>query len=216
MLKLLQRIDPQGQNPSNSYIPEAYSLSTVGVYDGVRFLKQRQLDIYNEARLELMRALQFRMPKEKAALLGKGTVKETSGNPSAGVYTLPTDYFYIVGLDAGTGKEIYLIPSYQAPAVRRGRNPYKTESASVFFVYPEGLTLRSPNGATNFANSLTVTIWYYGLTQYVLTDVTGGSTVEAFDDIFITPLLEIAEAISLEMGREDLNKLVQLQVAGIE
>jgi hypothetical protein len=216
MLKLLQRIDPQGQNPSNSYIPESYSLSTVGVYDGERFLKQRQLDIYNEARLELMRALQFRMPKEKAAILGKGVVKEVSGSPSAGVYTLPADYFYISGLDAGTGKEIYLIPAHYAPAVKRGRNPYRTESASVFFVYPEGLTIKSPNGATYFANSVTVTVWYYGLSQYALSDVTGGSTVEAFDDIFIIPLLEIAEAISLEMGREELNKLIQVQIAGAE
>ncbi len=216
MLKLVHRIDPEGKNPSNSYIPEAYTLSTVGVYDGERFLKQRQLDIYNQARIELMRALQFKMPKEKAAIYGKGVIKEDSASPSGGVYNLPSDYFYIIGLDAGSGKEIYLVPSQYAAAVRRGGNPYKTESANVFFVYPEGATLRSPNGATYFANTLTVTVWYYGLTQYTLTDVTGGTTMEAFDDIFINALLEIAEAISLELGRQELLKVVEAQTAVLE
>lgn len=214
MLKLVNRIDPQGRDPANPTNPPVYFDATnIGVFNG-KFSAQRQLDIYNEARYELLRALQFTIPKDKLSVLAEGPVKVASPSSSAGAVALPSDYFAIANIECDSF-DIFLVPITMYRAIRKGKNPYRKESANVVFVCPQGRQLVSPNGATNFTNGTAVNIAYYSLSSFALTDVTNGTSVESLDDIYMTPLLEIAEAISLELGRVELNRVVQLQIAGI-
>ncbi len=213
MLKLVQRIDPY-YNPGGGGSPVAYDAAHVGVYDGTRFPKQRQLDIYNDARYELLSALQFKMPKDKLSIMAKGTLKEAPTiHPASGVITLPTDY-YAMGTIACPNIELYPVPGNFASQLNQW-NPYRKDSADQVFLLPSGKTLFALSGGGFLKDTFPIVLTYWSAAAFTLSDVTGGTTTETVDDIFFMALLEIAEAISNETNRQELNRVVELQIAGI-
>jgi hypothetical protein len=72
-------------------------------------------------------------------------------------------------------------------------------------------------GGTVTSNSVYISdyrFYYYGLGTFILTDATGGTTTETIDTRFHPALMEIAEAIALEMGQDEVLSLARTLTGG--
>lgn len=201
--------DLQGSAFVSAYISGGTAVGAlIGSVDGVKFTRQRLLDIYNESRLVAFKALENIYPKS--------LLKEHTGEISqefktldflAGVTTnLPSGIMKIESLTDSTGKQI-LVDVIEASVVRAGANPHYTESATNRFVFRINGKLQTVSGNTNVPDASTYELRYFGLTDFTLTDVTGNVTIETFNDRHHFSLIEISQSLALERSTQEVNAL---------
>lgn len=104
---------------------------------------------------------------------------------------------------------IHLVGPDRAQAIREGRPNY-TQSATNRHVWESGTTFVH---SSTFVTG-TVSIMYIGITDFTLANVLSGTTSETFADQHLPALLELAEAISLEMGGSELTSLADKLLGG--
>lgn len=142
MLKLQSIVDPYTKAGAE------ITAATIGTVDSDRFLKQRMLDIYNDARIALFQAMrstfdQERLTKEiSLAIVTTNIIFTATGD--SWVYTLPAGYMrfislsgrYLDGAVASTNLiPIILLDQTLLPIVREGTNPNFLQSATNRFVF---------------------------------------------------------------------------------
>lgn len=197
-LALALRIDP---NDSNGNV---FTVSTIGVNDGEKFVKQSLLDIYNEARFSLFRSMELVFSKLQISQLvpGIALIKEDL-EFALGVASKPTGFVRPISLNDAAGVVINILPPSMESVVRQGVVPVYKESDDNRFVFEEGTQLRSASGSTYIPDAKTYVLKYLGIAKYTLSDVTG-TTVEAFPDDWFLAIMEVAEAIANGLGIADV------------
>lgn len=201
------QFDLQGSTFTNVYVSGGSGTGAlVGSVDGGRFSRQRQLDIYNEARmLMLTQNLELNGKDATLKLIHGAVVADTSINFAGGVATIPTGFVQEILLNDPSGNKVSIIEARHIASVQN------VESASNKFVYKAGTQLKALS-TTYIANG-TYRIWYQGITDFVLSDVIGGTTVETIDEDMIPDLILIAEAVALEHGLVSPLELTRLLLA---
>ncbi len=208
ILKLLQRIDPKMKNGT---LVAVANISTWATDGGDQFTAQRIVDIYNEARMALANAIDRYYPKDMKAKAISGTLKKKSDLTFAsGVADKTTIAGYIKTerLFNNAGTQISVLP------VSEMQETEDLNSASNPIVYEYATSFAQKTVDTAIiANAANYVLWYYGVTTYVLSDVTGGTTVEEFNEDWIPVILQLAEAIASEQGSKVVNALAQQLVS---
>jgi len=201
LLKLALRVDP------TDYTTNAeFTSATIGVDPGESFSAQRLLDIYNESRMALYQALRTTLGREQlyndvGALVGKSS----SFTFAAGVATKPTGYVDFLSLFDAAGSQIFLLPPNLMDVVgTAGTGSYYKETATNRFIFESGNTFISLSGTTYVPNASTYVVNYLSVPLFALADVTGGTTIESFNDKYIPMLLDLAEAKCGEEGSLDV------------
>lgn len=196
MLRLALRVDPRTKAQVE------FVAGTIGTVAGNRFAAQRLLDIYNEARMALAGALRIMAPAEKKASTVQGNIqRKTNLTFTSGTAPIPTGLIEPIALRDVTGNDISILPGNILPLVSRN------ESATVRFVFWEATNFKSLPGSTAIPDAATYVLWYYGVTDFILTDVTGGATLETYNDDLLPRLLNIAARIANMQGNYDPQQL---------
>lgn len=199
VLKLALRVDPRTKAQVE------FVGATIGTVAGNRFAAQRLLDIYNEARVGLAGAIRVLMPPEKRATVISGLIlRSTSGAPStftSGVLTLPAGFIDHIALRTSADVDIPILPSSVLQIASRH------DAAANPFVFREGGTLKVLPGSTSVPDASDYEFWYYGVTDFTLTDVTNGTSLETYNDDLLPRLLNIAERIANAQGNYDPNAI---------
>lgn len=177
----------------------------VGSAPGQKYpVPQRLLDIYNEARWEVLRTLLGIFSQDERLLRLSGLIKtEANLTFAAGAASKPNGYILPVNLYKPDLSNPVSVVSLQYGAALR-----PLEGASNRFVVELGSQLKSLNGTT-YVDGAGWTLEYIGLTKFTLTDVFGNTTTEPFNDEFYPLLLEVAQAISLEIGSVQIGAMIR-------
>jgi hypothetical protein len=72
-------------------------------------------------------------------------------------------------------------------------------------------------GTTVTSNTVYISdyrFYYFGLATLILTDVTGGTTTESIDTRYHPALMDIGEAIAMEMGQNEVLALAKTLTGG--
>jgi len=180
----------------------------IGSVDGVKFTRQRLLDIYNEARLIAFKALENIYPKS--------LLKEHAGEISVDFQTLtfvggvttnlPSGIMKIESLTDNAGLQI-MVDVVDAAIVKTGANPHYKESSTNRFVFRIDGKLQTVSSDLFVIDAANYELRYYGLTDFVLSDVTGNVTTETFNDRHEFSLIEIGQMIALERSTQEVNAL---------
>jgi hypothetical protein len=198
MLLLALRVDPSDSNGT------AFTAATIGTTDGEKFPALRLLAIYNEARMALAQAISARMDeRSKSVAVSGNIVTNTTFQFTAGVATKPTGYIRAVNpfslLDVN-GKIVCIMPMESYALEKRQdsvQNPLVFEGGGSFMAVS---MLSVPNAST-------YVLRYYGVSDFVITDVTNGTTLETFNRDWEPGLIQLAEAIANEQGQVAVNEL---------
>jgi hypothetical protein len=195
LLEFVLRIDKIDEDGN------VFTTSTIGVKNG-QLTKQRQLDIYNRAREALYIALKetrfsTRLVEECGLLYSKTDLTFASG-----LATIPSDAMDVFSLTTYAGDRIYILPSpYE----------YLNDTGGIIkYVLKEGSTLRSPDTTTTCPNASNYILKYFKLPTYALSDVTGGTTLEAFDKKMHPYIIELACALQTSQGLADVSKFAKV------
>jgi hypothetical protein len=176
----------------------------IGSIDGSRFTRQRLLDVYNDARLNILAVIAETYPMHRKALEFSGTlVKITNLQFTTGVANKPTGYIAAVYLTDVNNNPIPVLPYSVAPMIRAN------ESSTIRFVLESGSTFVTLTGATNIPDASTYILVYYGLTNFTLAQVLDGTTTETLNDDLQTIIIEIAEAIANDVQQVSVNQLTK-------
>lgn len=179
----------------------------IGTVDGRQRTSIELLRDYSEARIVLARELMMAgvQPPNIGALVKSGSITFASG-----IATKPTDYLGFIAISNG----IELADPEWRGVIRKGDNPDFVESLTNRFIFEEGTTFKHLGG---FIANGVQTLDYYGLTEYTLSDVIDGFTVEQIPILYQGELLQIAELISRGAGAMEAsalaNKLLKLKAA---
>ena len=176
----------------------------VGSVDG-NFTRQRQLDIYNEARYAIFGVLEKVMTKESLTKAINGNVVTNSnfGTFSSGTVSKPSGYVRPIYLTDSNNIEIPIIPvTLVTPMIG-------LQTTTNRFVSEQGTTLTNPSGTTYISDGSGYKIAYYGITTYTLAQVLAGTVTEEFIEDYYFMLLEITEAIANAQGMVDVNSLAK-------
>jgi len=204
LFKLVERIDPRNK------LGVEFTAGTVGTTAGDKFTAQRQLDMYNDARFFLFGALRARMTKEQLTEIISGTmVVNSTFQFSSGVATKPAGYLEKVLLTDASGNPISILPQSAIPYVQS-----LEATTNNRFVFEVGNTFVDVNGSMSVPDASNYVLRYFGIQNFALSDVTGGTTTETFNDTWQILLIELAEAISMEMGNTDLMALITKYLTG--
>lgn len=205
MLKLVLRIDPIDSAGAD------YLISTVGVNAGTSLTAQRQLDIYNEARMTLASLVDRFIPDEtlRQRAVSGNIVRSTASQFASGIMSKPTGWVSSIALQTSTFLPISIVapealPRLQYQSLGSALNPWVIDTDTRFI---------DPTLGTNCPNASTYVFHYFGVSDFALSDVTGGATVETFNPRYLTLLLDIAESISLEQGSGQIDGIFAQFVA---
>lgn len=202
ILRLLARIDPTLKTGAEI---TSSNISTWSTSNGDKFTAQRIVDIYNDARFALASAVDLTYPDQRKSQVISGTItKNTSFQFASGSATKPTGFIKTERLTTSAYLQITVLPTamiQQTRALSSATNP---------IVYDYGTVLAQDVADTAIIpNASTYILWYYGITTYTVSDVTGGSTTEQFNDQFHPIIIELAVALATEMGNQQVNALAQ-------
>lgn len=176
----------------------------VGSVDGAAFARQRILDIYNQARMALFNALDGAMsPAQKIQAISGAIVQDTAFAFSSGLATKPTGFLQHIRLTTAAGVEVSVLPF---GLVRQLKN---RESATNPIVFDRGTVFESQNGSTYVSNASDYILTYFGVTNFTLANILGGSTVETFNENYYPVIIELAQAIAAEQGTVQINALAK-------
>lgn len=211
VLTLAVQNDPKDKNGNNFVASSPGSgQAAIGVTDGDRFTAQRLLDCYNQARFALFNALYNSLPssevsKKVSATFQSASITWTYSSPDT-TAPKPTGFLKLGALAIAGGVRAIVLPDNLIGEVRAAVNPHLTQSATTNVLAFEN--------TTNFlAPSVDVhgtgKIDYFGISNFALSDVTGGSTVEVFSTELEPLLIELASAICNEQGSAEVNALAK-------
>lgn len=177
--------------------------SLVGSVDGASFPRQRILDIYNQARFALYTAINNSYSREDKIKAISGTVvKKTDLQFSAGVANKPDGFMEALRLTDVSGEQITVLP------FSLFRQVGKLYAADNRMVFDNGAVLEAPSTSTVIMPNLsTYILYYYGITNFALSDILGGTVLETFNDRFYPSIIELAQAIAAEQGTLEVNAL---------
>ena len=192
MLKLALRVDPRTKAGLE------FAAGTIGTVAGNRFTALRLLDIYNEARIALAGALRIlAAPEMKASSVQGNVVRKTDLTFTTGAAPLPAGFIEPIVLRDVAGLDISILPGNILALISRN------ESATIRFVFWEGSNLKSLPGSSVIPDAATYVLWYYGVTDFIITDITGGVVYETYNDDLLPRLLNLAGRIANIQGNYD-------------
>lgn len=201
MAKLYQRIDPRASDGSE------ITPANVGTVDGEKFSAAKSLVIYNDARVALANAISIKLdPVSKKNAVANNVIRTTLTFGS-GAAPKPVGYVENISILTPANVIVSVLPSYLAGTLTyldTLQNPIVFEEATQFY---------SQSG-TSIVNGAGYIFRYFGITAFVGTDVTNGTTVETFQPIWEPMILELGEAIAIEQGLAEVNKLAMVLVGG--
>ena len=160
-----------------------------------------------------------------SGLVGVTAANNTEANPFWVITKTSSTQFSLNG-SAGTGSwdnggtvipvnttPITVLPPEYISLVRYGTNPYYTQTTSNIFAFEEGANYVSYG---NFIPEKLCKLRYYGITDLILADITGGTVTDIFVDDLKPLLVDIAVMIANEQGNIDTVSLVKnlLQMKG--
>lgn len=217
MLKFVQIVDPT-KNDGTKFTAST-SGSAIGSVDGARFTKERQLAIYNDARMALFNALETTKTIDELTELAFGALVinetitfATSGSDTAA--SKPTGFIKYISLLTTTGNyPAYLVPTSLIRDITANNGTYYSASATCPFVFESSSSFICPSGL-GFANASAGKLTYFKLNTLSLSDVTGGTTSEVFAPELEPMLMEIACAIANEQGNAEVLSLAKNLLGG--
>lgn len=179
----------------------------IGSVDG-NFTRQRLLDIYNDARFVLFGELKrSRTLHDLTEIINGNVVSSTTLAFSSGSANKPSGYIRSISLMDSSNVVIPILPaSWNAGLL-------SLQQAGNRFVNEIGSTLVSPTAGTYIADG-NYKLLYYGITNFTLAQVLDGTTTETYIEDFQYILLEIAEAIGLGKGLNEVQALTQKLLGG--
>ena len=208
LLKLQQRIDPYTKAGVE------ITAATIGTVDGDRFTKQRLLDIYNEARMVLFSVMRQTMSEEEfakniSALYLSASITFTFSTPDT-TAPKPAAFMKLETLMSATASlPVIIMPNEYLEAVQRSDTFYTQSVTDNLIGFEQGTNFLLP--AINAAG--TGKIYYYGITDWALSDITTGTATEKFSEEYIPVILQLAQAIANEQGSKQVNALA-MQLIG--
>lgn len=188
----------------------------VGAVDGDKFLAQRLLDVYNEARLALANGImKYQSPYERAITLSGFITRRADIDFTTGVASKPSGYLEIIG-DLYNNTDAVRIPVVPVQAEDHLRalegtyNPFVVETATQFV---------APGGASYIGDADDVEISYYAVTDWPLSDIfipyTGTTYREELFPIELEPLLiDVAVAIANQQGEQAIQSIIAASLGG--
>lgn len=194
LLKVVQIIDPRDTSDNLFALATSTGYTKVGTADG-KFTAQRQLDIYNDARMVAAYVISYKKGLRERQEASNNTIRKTDATFASGVLTKPSGYIYAKSLLDVNGKVISILPVDQIPYTKR------LDSLNNPVVYEETSVFRSENGAAYVPDAATYVLRYIGITPFVLSDVTGQVTVETFSTFYEPFLVQLAVAIAQQQGQ---------------
>lgn len=176
----------------------------VGAAPGQKYpVPQRLLDIYNEARFETLRSLLGIFPQGERLLRLSGLIKTATVAFVAGVGSKPTGYIIPVHLfQTNLSNPISILSAQFGSALR------DIEGTENRFVEEVGSQFKSRNGLTYIPDG-DYTLEYIGLDKFTLSNVFGNTVTDPFNDDFYTLILEVAQALSQEVGSIQIGALIR-------
>lgn len=184
----------------------------VGSVDGIRFTRQRLLDIYNEARFVLFNALYETKGSDElskyvygTALAANLTFAYSSPYTSAAI---PSGYMRLIGITAYNATRIIVLPNNLLPETLPASHPYYTTSATNLLAFQIGANFSICGDfhteAGDGSSSHYARLNYYGISPWTwITDVFPNTTVESFSPDVEPILIEIACALADEQSNAD-------------
>lgn len=221
VFRLALRVDPKTKT-GDKFVQSGAGAgqANIGAADGDRFQAARLVDIYNEARIALFQALEVQYPdKEELTRRIGGTVQHTEAltftlTGSISVATKPTGYIRFISAAKADKTPVILLGADKIGAVQQATNPYYTQSTTVIFVFDVGAQF--VHYGTQLTTASTYILTYVGISNFTVSDVTGGATMETVDDIYHPLLLELASAIANGQSNADVLKLAKTLASTVE
>ena len=207
MTELYQIIDARANDGSE------ITIANVGSVDGEKFTAAKALAIYNNARYALANAVAIRMdPFAKRQAISDNTVWNTTFAFASGVANKEAGYIEHKDLQTLAGIHVSVVPAHNASLIAY------LDSAQNPIVFERAATFNSIHGNTFIPDASTYIHVYYGISPWVNNDViaAGSLASETFSPVWESPLLEIAEAIAMEKGLAQVNKLALTLVGGAQ
>jgi hypothetical protein len=208
MVSLTQRVDPYTKDGVE------ITAANVGTVAGNSFTAQRLLDCYNEARVALARALMNTLSLEEASLQLGGMTKNEAITWASQVATKPTDMIAFLSMETVAGVPMTLLPSSWIGPTKAGNNPHLASTATRINIFDVGTQYVYYGTSSFVANGSGYRIRYIGIGTWVLADVTAGTAVETIEARLHPVLLELAAAISNEMGTVEIGALATKLLGG--
>jgi len=213
MLEFALLVDPRMKDET------VFSLSTIGVNDGDKFTKQELLDYYNKARFALFQACsqvygETELSSKLSNLIKNSVITFTLSGVEA-TASKPSDYVKALSVDdSSNSTQVLILPMYYLSIVRSKTNQdfVQTTTTNRFLFEKETVFLGINDPAGAFPNGKQLNLNYYALSNYTLSDVTGGTVKEAYPDILHPILIELAVAVSNEQGYSEVLNLAKLLV----
>lgn len=215
ILRFLAVVDPTMKDGT---VISSSNISTWSTSHGDKFTSARILDCYNQSRMSLFGVLRTIMDDESLGkIVGELLVSTTIDFGSAAAKTdapKPSGYIKFVGLSSSADIKYPLLPQTLINVVRQGSNDFYVQSSTNAFVFDEGSNLVSygtvgVNSGNAFITGSSNKFLYYGITDFTLSDITGGSTTETYNDVWVPVLLELAIAIANGLGNQQVNELAK-------
>lgn len=164
----------------------------IGSVDG-SFSRQRLLDIYNEARMTILQLFTERGGEQEAIRSIDGNILSNQDITFAtGSAAKPTGFVKEVLLRDPSGNTVSIVDANELPSVQQ------YDATATKFVYRSGTTFKGQSSVV--ITNGTYKLWYYGITDFTLTDVLVGTAVETFNVEHQPKLIELAVAIATEHG----------------
>lgn len=166
---------------------------------GGAFSSQRLLDIYNDARFTLFRAMRSVMDKASLTQAIRGNVVlKTNLQFASGSADHPTGYVAAISLADTNAYNIPIIPATQVNILKG------LQSSTNRFVYEKGTTFFNDDTTTYVANASTYVLKYYGITTFTLTNVLAGTATEEFAPEYEPLIVELASDIANDVNIQDV------------
>jgi hypothetical protein len=176
--------------------------SNVGTVDGQSFPKLDGLRVYNDARKSLAASFRLVVPTWFSTREVSGCLVRIENLQFAeGSATKPDGYIYPERLTDGDGGKIVIMGLDRVGAVKDFESPTKR------YVLDIGNNFVAESGKQFVTNASNYILWYFGVKDWELSDVTGGTSVETYNEIWHNHLLEIANAIANEVGQDQISLL---------
>lgn len=169
---------------------------------------QKLLNIYNDARYALFAAYKnVFSPIDLTRQVNGQIAVKTDLTFASGSANKPTGYIRPIYLMDAAGLFIPIVQEAVEPLLK----PLQT--LTFRYVIEEPGVLINHSGSTYIANAATYVLVYYGITRYSISDAlglsVGGVPNESFIDDDHTRIIELGEAISREIGTQELMALAK-------
>jgi hypothetical protein len=214
-LSLVRAIDPKTK--AGVAITSA-NVATFG--SGARFSDARMLDFYNQARVMILEVLQGKVkdPDDLLKRLGGAVVDVSVAFDSSLRVVKPVGFVKFLGMTtltintAASVRQVFCQSATRMSDFRAGTDSYLVEGTKQIFVFDVGAHLK--NIGTFIKAGDTGMLQYLGLANWAWADVTAGTEVEVMNIDLQPGIIEVAIAISKEVGRGEIIKVAQAFLGG--